>query len=149
MAKNEQDMLAIAQSCIGIAKSSGAKDAAARAYRVRDVSLNYRDGKVESISESTTRGVSLQLYVDGRYSTVSTSDLRPDALKTFIGDTIAIAKAIAPDPFRALPDSGLYKGQSDTDLQLEDPKYAGVSADDGRKVAKTLHDAARGIKGNE
>ena len=149
MAKNEQDMLAIAQSCIGIAKSSGAKDAAARAYRVRDVSLNYRDGKVESISESTTRGVSLQLYVDGRYSTVSTSDLRPDALKTFIGDTITIAKAIAPDPFRALPDSGLYKGQSDADLQLEDPKYAGVSADDGRRVAKTLHDAARGIKGNE
>ncbi|HYK02477.1 MAG TPA: TldD/PmbA family protein [Thermoanaerobaculia bacterium] len=142
-------MLAIAQSCIGIAKSSGAKDAAARAYRVRDVSLSYRDGRVESISESTTRGVSLQLYVDGRYSTVSTSDLRPDAMKTFIADTIAIAKAIAPDPFRALPDSGLYKGQSNADLQLEDPKYADVSADEGRKVAKAVHDAARGIKGNE
>lgn len=149
MAKNEQDMLAIAQSCIQIAKSSGAKDASARAYRVRDVSLSYRDGKVESISESTTRGVNLQLYVDGRFSTVSTSDLRPEALKTFIGDNIAIAKAIAPDPFRALPDSGLYKGQANVDLQLEDPKYADVTADDGRKVAKAVYDAARGVKGNE
>lgn len=150
MAKtNEQDMLAIAQSCIGIAKSAGANNAAARAYRVRDVSLDYRDGKVEQISESTTRGVNIQLYVDGRYSSVSTSDLRPDALKTFIGDSIAIARAIAPDPFRALPDAALYKGQSDVNLQLEDPKYFGVSAEEGRKLAKLVHDAARAVPGSD
>ena len=144
---NDQDMLAIAQSCIAIAKSAGANDAAARAYRVRDVSLDFRDGKVEKISESTTRGVNLQLYVDGRYSTVSTSDLRPDALKTFISDTIAVARAITPDPFRALPDASLYKGQTDANLQLEDPKYFSITADDGRKIAKIAHDAARTVKG--
>lgn len=145
----EQDMLAVAQQCISIAKKAGAKDAAARAYRVRDVSLDWRDGKIEKISESTTRGVNLQLYVDGRYSTVSTSDLRPDALETFIGDTIALAKTIAPDPARGLADPALYKGQAAIDLQTEDPKYAAVTADDGRKVAKLVHDAARGVKGNE
>ncbi len=146
---SQQDMLAVAQSCIEIAKRSGAKEAAARAYRVRDVSLDYRDGHVEKIQESTTRGVALQLYADGRYSSVSTSDLRPDALKTFIADSIAVAKAIAPDPFRALPDPALYKGQTNADLQLEDPKYGDVSADEGRKVAKAIYDAARGVKGNE
>lgn len=150
MAKtNDQDMLAIAQSCIAMAKSAGAAGSAARAYRVRDVSLDYRDGKVEKISESTTRGVNLQLYVDGRYSTASTSDLRPDALKTFVDDSVAIAKAIAADPFRSLPDPELYKGQSSADLQLEDPKYAAVTADDGRAVAKLIHDAAREGKGKE
>src|SRR5688572_12943596 len=150
MAKtNDQDMLAISQSAIIIAKSAGAKDAAARAYRVRDVSLDYRDGKVEKISESTTRGVNIQLYVDGRFSSASTSDLRPDALKTFITDSIALAKSISPDPFRALPDPALYKGQSDTNLQLEDPKYLGVTADEGRAVAKVMHDASRTVKGNE
>lgn len=146
---NEQDMLAIAQSAITIAKSAGANDAAARAYRVRDVSLDYRDGKVEKISESTTRGLNVQLYVDGRFSSVSTSDLRPEALKTFITDSIAVARAIAPDPFRALPDAALYKGQSSANLQLEDPKYFGVTADEGRKAAKATHDAARGVKGSE
>ncbi len=143
---NDQDMLAIAQSCISIAKSAGANDAAARAYRVRDVSLDYRDGNVEKISESTTRGVSIQLYVDGRYSSVSTSDLRPDALKSFIGDSVALAKTVAADPFRALPDPALYKGQASTDLQLEDPKYSTVTADEGRKIAKVMHDAARSVK---
>jgi PmbA protein len=146
---NEQDMLAIAQSCIGIAKSAGAKGAAARAYRVRDVSLDFRDAKVEKISEATTRGVNIQLFVDGRYSTASTSDLRPDALKTFITDSVALAKAIAADPFRALPDPALYKGQAATDLQLEDPKYSAVTADDGRRITKAMYEAARGMKGNE
>jgi PmbA protein len=150
MAKsNDQDMLAIAQSCISLAKSAGAKEASARAYRVRDVSLDYRDGAVEKISEATTRGVNLQLFVDGRYSTASTSDLRPEALKTFIGDSIALAKSIQPDPFRALPDPALYKGQIAADLQLEDPKYAAVTADEGRRVAKAIHDAARAVKGVE
>src|SRR6185436_16786551 len=149
MAKdNNQDMLAVAQSCIGIAKSAGAKDAGARAYRVRDVSLDYRDGKVEKISEATTRGVAIALYVDGRYSTASTSDLRPDALKTFITDSVALAKAIAADPFRVLPDPSLYKGQAAVDLQIEDPKYSAVSADEGRRVAKVIHDAERAVKGS-
>jgi PmbA protein len=145
----DQDMLAIAQSCIDIAKKAGAKEASARAYRVRDVSLDYRDSRVEKIQESTTRGVNLQLFVDGRYSTVSTSDLRPDALKTFITNSIAVAKAIAPDPFRALPDAALYKGQANVDLQLEDPKYAEVSADEARKVCKAIQDGARGAKGGD
>ena len=145
----DQDMLAIAQSCITMAKGAGAKDASARAYRVRDVSLDYRDGKVEKISESTTRGVVIQLYADNKFASVSTSDLRPDALKTFITDSIAIAKAISPDPFRALPDPALYKGQASVDLQLEDPKYLAVTADDGRAVSKLMHDAARAVKGNE
>ncbi len=150
MGKNtDQDMLAVANQCIEIAKSAGAKDAGARAYRVRDVSLDWRDGKIEKISESTTRGVMLQLYVDGRFSTVSTSDLRPEALKTFISDNVTLAKTIAPDPFRSLPDPALYKGQAAVDLKTEDPKYAGVTADEGRKIAKAVHDAARAVKGNE
>jgi PmbA protein len=145
----DQDMLAIAQSCIDIAKKAGAKEASARAYRERDVSLDYRDSRVEKIQESTTRGVNLQLFVDGRYSTVSTSDLRPDALKTFITDTIAVAKAIAPDPFRGLPEAALYKGQSNADLQLEDPKYAEVTPDEARRVCKAMQDAARAVKGGD
>ena len=147
MATNDQDMLAIAQTCIQLAKSAGAKDSSARAYRVRDVSLDYRDGAVEKISEATTRGVSLQLFVDGRYSTASTSDLRPEALKTFIGDSVALAKSIQPDPFRALPEPALYKGQTSTDLQLEDPKYAAIGAEEERRHAKANHDTSRGVKG--
>jgi PmbA protein len=147
--KNRQaDMLDVAQSCIEIAKRGGAADASARAYRLRDLELDYRDGKVEKISESTTRGVNIELFVDGHYSTVSTSDLRPDALRTLIGDTITLAKAISPDPFRALADPALFKGQAAADLQLEDSGYDRVTTDEGRRAAQAAHDGARSIPGS-
>ena len=62
----------------------------------------------------------LQLYVDGRYSQVSSSDLRPEALDTFIGDSITMTRVLAEDPFRALPEPVLYEGRAAVDLQLDD-----------------------------
>jgi PmbA protein len=144
-----ENMLNIAEECVAMAKKAGANDASARTYRVRDVSLEWRDGKVEKITESTTRGVSLQLYVDGRYAAVSTSDLRPEALKTFIDDSIVVARQLAADPFRALPDPALYKGQASVDLKLEDPKYLAITADNGRKLSKEIEQAARSVKGSD
>jgi PmbA protein len=149
MADKNQDMLGVAQECVTLAKKSGAKDASARAYRVRDVSLDWRDGKVERITESTTRGVALNLYVDGRYAAVSTSDLRPEALKTFIEDSVALAKSLEADPARGLADPELFKGQAAVDLKLEDPKYLTVTADAGRRMVKEIEDAARAQKGVE
>lgn len=146
--ENGNDMLAVVQSCIEMAKRSGANDASARAYLVRGVQLDYRDGKVEKISESTTRGVGIELFVGGHYSSVSTSDLRPGALRTLIGDTVTLAKAISPDPFRALADPALFKGQAASDLQLEDAGYDRITMDEARRAAQAAHDAARSVPGN-
>ena len=145
----DSSLLDIAQTCVTLAKKAGANEASARAYRVRDVSLDWRDGKVEKITESTTRGVSLQLYIDSRYASVSTSDLRPDALKVFIEDSLVLAKSLDADPFRALPDPALYKGQKSVDLKLEDPKYLDVTAENGRKLAKEIEQAARAVKDSD
>ena len=138
------DMASVVARCVETAKQAGAREASARGYRAREVSLEYRDGKVEKISEATRRGVSIELFVNDRYSMISTSDLRTDALRTFIGDSIAVAKVLAPDPYRALPDPSLYKGQSTVDLKLEDPKYDAFNAEASERYAKELHDAARG-----
>jgi PmbA protein len=143
------DMLAIAKSCIETAKKKGAGEAAARAYRSRRIQLEWRDGKPEKVQEATTRGVSLQLFVDGRYSTISSSDLRPEALETFIGDSITLARTLAVDPHRGLPDPKLYEGQAKIDLQLNDPKYAAVSPDQRRRIVREIEETARSVEGNE
>ena len=44
---------------VALALAKGAGQAAVRAYRVRDVSVQWRDGKLEQINEATTRGVGL------------------------------------------------------------------------------------------
>ena len=112
-------------------------------------SVQWRDGKLEKITESTTRGVGLQLYVDGRYSAVSTSDLRPDALDVFIADSVAMTRTLVKDPFRSLPEPKLYEGQASVDLKLEDPAYPTVTPETRRRLARELEEAARAVKGSD
>ena len=149
MATNHDNLKDVAESAVRLSLKKGANQASGRAYRVREVSVTWRDGKLEKIHEATTRGVGISLYVDGRYSTVSTSDLRPEALETFVGDAVALTKSLAKDPFRALPDPRLYEGQAKIDLKLEDPKYAAVTPEERRRIVREIEAAARGVKGSE
>jgi PmbA protein len=138
-----------AKQIVALARQKGAQEARASAYSSREVELSWRDGKVEKVSEATTRGASVSLYVDGRYSSVSSSDLRPEALAKFVEEAVALTRTLAKDPFRALPDPKLYAGRASVDLAVNDPKYEGVTADLRRKMAKDLEEAARGVKGGE
>jgi PmbA protein len=150
MAKTrERAMRPIAHGAVKAARAKGASEVAVRAYRVRDVAVQWRDGKLEQINESTTRGVGLQLYVDGRYSAVSTSDLRPEALDVFIADSVAMTRTLVKDPFRSLPEPKLYVGQASLDLQLDDPAYVKVTPETRRRLARELEDAARSVKGSD
>ncbi|HET7295468.1 MAG TPA: TldD/PmbA family protein [Vicinamibacteria bacterium] len=142
-----RELFDVAQRCIDLARAQGAAEVAARAYKTRDVTVQWRDGKLEQINEATTRGASLQLYVDGRYSAAQSSDLRPDALARFVADAVAMTRSLAPDPHRSLPDPSLYGNRPAADLQIDDPAYAGVSPEKRRAVAQALEAGARGVKG--
>jgi PmbA protein len=144
-----ESMLEVAQGAVTLARAKGAREAAGGAYRVRNVEVQWRDGKVERISEATTRGLSLELYVDGRYAAVSTSDLRPEAVARFVDDAVALTRKLAVDPHRALPDPELYQGQAKVDLDLEDRRYGEIDATRRREIAAELEAAARSVKGAE
>ncbi|HYN04350.1 MAG TPA: TldD/PmbA family protein [Vicinamibacteria bacterium] len=149
MSTNQTDVREIARAAMKNALAKGAKESAATVNRSRNVSLEWRDGKIEKINEATTRGLSLQLYVDGRYSQVSSSDLRPEALDTFIADSITMTRVLAEDPFRALPEPALYDGRASVDLQLDDPAYPTVTPEQRRRAAQQMEEAARAVKGAE
>lgn len=139
----------VAQGVVALARKKGASEVAASAYRVRNVEVQWRDGKVERVSEATTRGLGLELYVDGRYSAVSTSDLRPEAVDRFVEDSVALTRTLAADPHRALPDPKLYEGQPQVDLDLEDHRYGEIDAPRRRRIAEEMEAAARAVKGAE
>lgn len=149
MSESLKELKQIAAGCLEQARAKGAQEAAVRAYRVRDVSLQWRDGQVEKVTEATTRGLVVQLYVDGRYSAASSSDLRPEALVQFLEAQIALTRALAPDPFRTLPDPALYAGQAKLDLELADPRYESVTPERRRELAQALETGARSAKGSE
>ncbi|HTP24620.1 MAG TPA: TldD/PmbA family protein [Anaeromyxobacteraceae bacterium] len=144
---SRESLADIAQSAAAVARKKGAREVAAGAHRVRSVDVQWRDGKLEKVSEATTRGLGLELYVDDRYSSVSTSDLRPDALERFIEDSVALTRKLAPDPHRALPAPELYLGRAEVDLDLEDPHYGDLDAARRRETAEALEVAAREVEG--
>lgn len=144
-----ENILETAKQAIKIARDKGAAEVAAAATRQREVAVVWREGKLEKITEATTRRLDLRLYVDGRYAAMATSDLRPEALGSFLENAIALTRTLSPDPFRSLPDPALYQGQAAADLQIEDPRYSAVTAVERRQKAQALEEAARAVKGSE
>jgi PmbA protein len=141
------DLLEITRAAAALALRKGANEAAAGTYRSRHVEVVWRDGRVEKVSEATTRGLGLDLYVDGRYASVSTSDLRSEALDRFVEDAVALARTLAADPYRRLPEPELYRDRPRVDLQLEDPSYGTLEAAERRRLAEETEAAARAAPG--
>lgn len=146
ISKEEQELLGSARTAMVLAKKLGASDAAAFASTSRDLETAWRDGKLETISEATSRSISLNLFVDGRYGSMSTSDLRPAAMQTFVENAVSMVKALAKDPHRKLPDPSLYAGRSEADLQTFDPKVADLTTDQRLARTKAMEEGARSGK---
>ena len=121
---SSSELLRSATDAVEIATKAGSQDAWASLSRDRSVSYTYRDGKIEKVEESTSRGLGISLYVDGRYSSHSTTDLRPDRLASFIKEAVALTRALQPDPYRKIPDPALFEGRPAIDLERKDPSLA-------------------------
>ncbi len=143
----QQDLLEAARAAVATARKHGAKHAAATASKQRDVSVDWRDGKLEKIHEATARGLAVELYVDGRFGVFSTSDLRPEALDAFLARSVAMTRMLEADPHRMLPEPAYYEGRSVADLELTDPALARLQPADRLKLAQAIEGAARQVRG--
>ncbi len=141
----EVSLREIASRAVDLVRSAGAAEAAARATRSRSVDTKWRDGKIENLAEATERGLSIDIYVDGRYGSVETSDLRPDALAELAKSAVAMTRALQPDPDRRLPDPELYQGRATVDLQLEDPAQPQVTPDERKRWVMACEASARAV----
>ena len=109
-------LLARARDAIRMAQAAGADGAFARARRSRSVEYDYRDGTLEKVQEATSMSLALSLYVDGRYSTHSTTSLvREERVDAFISEAVALTKALQPDVFTK---SSLMVGLGETQEEL-------------------------------
>ncbi|MCA9527135.1 MAG: TldD/PmbA family protein [Myxococcales bacterium] len=136
-------MLQAAHAAAARAKAHGADEAKVVVSRSRGVDLEWRDGRLERVQERTRRSLSVEIFVDGRYSASSTNDLRPEALEAFFADAVAMTRLLEKDPHRCLPDPAAYAGRADVDLDLVDPGYGAVSSAERRQVVEELEALVR------
>jgi PmbA protein len=134
----------IAQHALDTALRKGAAEVAVRVGRTRFTSLSFRDRKLDKSEASTSSSLTLTLYLEGRYSSNSTCDLRPDAVAAFCDQLVAMTRKLAPDSHRRLPEPEYYLGRSERELGLYDDQHAALSVDRRKELARAVEDAARG-----
>jgi len=141
------DLLERAKAAVAAATRRGAQGARAAAVRERESRLEWRDGKLDRLRDSTKLSLHVTLFVDGRFSSNATSDLRPTAVEKFLDETLEQTRLLAKDPFRALADPARYEGRLRKDLRLRDEQIGSVTPDERRAAVKELEAAARGAPG--
>ena len=121
-----------------MAKNAGADEAWATATQSRDVEFNFRDGSLEKVKDTTSRGLNIEVYADGRYSSHQTTDLNPDRLKSFVSEAVAITRALEPDEFRRITPPELFANRPSDDLDLVDASVAELSREQRLEWCRTL-----------
>lgn len=101
-------------------KKQGADDCTVTVSRQRSTNVQYRDGRIDTLKESTSNSLYIEIYAKGKYSSHTTNDLTKPSLKKFIANAISMTKHLGEDPFKLLPDPKLYEGRTTKDLQLFD-----------------------------
>lgn len=136
-----KEMIDVCEFVLKTAKAAGADDCKVGFNKQRFVEVQYREHKPENVKEATTQGLGVEIFVNGRYSSQSTSDLRKDALRPFVENIVNTAKLLEADPYRSLPDPNYYQGRANIDLKLMDPTYTQISPEQRHAMARELEDS--------
>ena len=119
-----------ARRAVEVARKLGADEVKAYVRSGSEVELERREGKLERVHEASTLGLSVSLLVDERFSSHSTSDLRPEALEPFLRRAVDGTRYLEPDPDRAMA-----ARERMGSLDVEALEAADEAAFDGRDAA--------------
>lgn len=126
----------LAQWAMDYSLKNGCQAARINLYSGANTTFQLRDAKMDKLQQASESGLSLSLYVDGRYGNYSTNRIDKKELESFIKNGIESTRYLAKDEARVLPDASIYYKGGKPDLQLYDPKLAAINPDD--KVALAL-----------
>lgn len=137
------DMAGVARAALEAAARHGASQAAALVSRGRFVDIGFRDGDLEKATASAKQGLSIRLFIEGRYGSHATSDLRPATIEGFVAKAAQLTRLLEPDPLRSLPDPARYAKGPAPDLGLWDQDLEESEAAEWMARARRLEELAR------
>jgi PmbA protein len=126
----------LGQWALKFALAKGCSDARVVISTGTNNNFEYRDTQLEKLEQSSENGMTIHLFVDGRYSSYSTNRLEKNELEKFILHGIEATRYLAKDEFRKLPDSSRYYKGMGEDLLLYDEDIETVSVDDKLSLLK-------------
>lgn len=141
--KNRAQFESLVTQAIDYAKKLGASDAVAEVSEGQGLTVNVRQGKLETVEQNRDRSLSVTVFAGQRRGSASTSDFSQTALEQTVQAAWHIARFTAEDPAAGLPDpSDLFVGRS-KNLSLHHPWQIGVES--ATELALTAEQAARDV----
>lgn len=125
----KEEKYTLAKWAMNYALEQGAQEVSVTIGNSKSNSVEVRDQKIDKLEQAIQSGLSIRLFVDGKYSAHSTSRLKKEELEHFISEAIDGTRFLAEDKFRTLPDPELYYkgdgqdlGSVDKDFDKVDPQ---------------------------
>ena len=139
MVKGQDYLKKTASFCIDLAKKLGATDATAVVINSISETVNFRNKKLDESDRSDSLGVALETYIGKKKSSITSSNLNEDNIKTLIERCIETTKITPEDEFNSLPDKNLL-AKNIIDLNLYDDDH--IENDEKIEYLKEVEDAA-------
>lgn len=134
----KQEKYTLAKWAMNFALENGANDVSVVIANSTGSSIEVRDEKIDKLEQSIENGLTIRLYVDGRYSTAATNRLNKTELETFIKQAIEGAQYLSEDEFRKLPNPELYYTGGGEDLKIYDSKINSIEPEEKINIVKAL-----------
>jgi PmbA protein len=145
MTKDEK--YSIAKWAMEHAVQNGAQHARVSIYNNNSSQIEVRDEKIDKLQESNRSGMQINLYVDNKYSSISTNRItNKDELGKFIEEAIVGTKYLAEDEFRTLPDPERYYKGDGPDLKTVDPNFKSI---DPKQKVQDAFDLEKEVLGTD
>jgi PmbA protein len=122
MVKDQEYLRNKASYCLDLAKKLGATSASVSVGHSISESVSFRNKVLDESNRSDNLGVSITTYIDKRKSSISSSNLLDENIKTLIEKCIETTKITPEDEFNGLPDKNLLANKI-KDLDLYDDSH--------------------------
>lgn len=137
------------ESAIELAQAAVTRGASAAEVIIKnrtDFSVGVRLGEVESLKQSSDRGLGLRVLIDGRHASVSGSDFSREAALALVDEAIDLARVTSPDESAGLPDPSEF-ATSIPDLDLYDEDIERLATEEKIELALRAERAAKQASG--
>ncbi|MDB3888253.1 TldD/PmbA family protein [Candidatus Pelagibacter sp.] len=139
MVKDQDYLKKTASYCVELAKKLGATDATAVVMNSISETVNFRNKKLDESDRSDSLGVVLETYIGKKKSSITSSNLNEDNIKTLLERCIETTKITPEDEFNSLPDKDLL-AKNIIDLNLYDDDH--IKNDEKIEYLKEVENAA-------
>jgi len=139
MVKDQDFLKKKASFCIDLAKKLGATDVTAVVINSISETVNFRNKKLDESDRSDSLVVALETYIGKKKSSITSSNLNEDNIRTLIERCIETTKITPEDEFNSLPDKDLLATKI-IDLNLYDDDH--ISNEEKIEYLKEVEEAA-------